>query len=106
MLNDYMVLNILPHLRALLGVSLRIPAEGTHSYPHHSGFQILNMIHHVGEELVVMFCKEPKVARASTWRLRRIDAAEVGVVVRAEAGNRRWHASHQVVGVPPPPPPR
>jgi hypothetical protein len=79
----------------LLGASLCIPVEGTHSYPCQSGFWILNLLHHVGEELVVVFCKEPKVPRASTRRIRRIDCAKVGVGMWAEAKNRRWHASHQ-----------
>jgi hypothetical protein len=78
---------ILTSEEILLGAILRITTEGTRSNARQWRFQILNVLHHAGEELIVGFCRKPKVPRASTRRLWWIDGAEVGVVMWAEAKN-------------------
>jgi hypothetical protein len=41
-----------------LGASLLNSVEGTHNNPHQLGYQILNVLHHAGEELIVVFYME------------------------------------------------
>jgi hypothetical protein len=45
------------------------PTEGTCSDPRHSGFQIPNTRDHA-EDILIMFCRKPKVSEAPTRRLR------------------------------------
>jgi hypothetical protein len=52
----------------LLEVSLCILMEGTRSDPNQSGFQIPNTHDHA-EEILIVFCRKPKVSGAPTQRL-------------------------------------
>jgi hypothetical protein len=44
--------------------------------------------------MIVVFCRKPKVSRASVQRLRSIDEAEACITKQAEARIQRWHANH------------
>jgi hypothetical protein len=59
----------------LLGASLRIVTEGTHSDPRQSGFLIPNTLNNA-EGILNIFCRKPKVPGASMRRLRWVDGAE------------------------------
>jgi hypothetical protein len=72
----------------LLGPSLRVLAEGTRSDPCQSGLQISNALAHI-EGISAVFCRKPKVSRASTRRLRWTDGTEACVTAQAEARSRR-----------------
>jgi hypothetical protein len=84
----------------LLGVILRTIAEGTRRYPRLSGSQILNTFDYA-KDMLIMFCKEPKVPVASMRRLRWISGKKACVTEQVEARMRRWCTDHQL-GVPGP----
>jgi hypothetical protein len=78
----------------LLGVSLRTLVEGTCSEPRQLGSRIPNILDYAREMLVV-FCKKPKVSEVPMQRQRRIDGTEACVTERAEARVQKWGANHQ-----------
>jgi hypothetical protein len=73
---------------ALLGVSLRTISEGTHSDPRQLGSRIPNIFNYA-KDMFDVFCREPKVPVAFTWRPGRIGGVKVCLTEHAEARIRR-----------------
>jgi hypothetical protein len=78
----------------MLGVSLRTITEDTRNDPCQLGSQIPNIFDYA-EDMLIMFCREPKVPVAPMRRLGWIGGTKACVTKQVETRMRRWRANHQ-----------
>jgi hypothetical protein len=72
----------------LLGVSIRMLAEGTHSEPRQSGFWIHNALTHA-MGVSALFCRRLKASRVSKRRLQWINGTKACRTTQAKVRCRR-----------------
>jgi hypothetical protein len=85
--------NVVAGSSLLLGVSLHTIMNGTHSDPCQSGSRIPNTFIYA-KDMLIVFCRQPKLHVASMRRLRWIGGRKAYVTEWAEARMQRWHADH------------